>query len=104
MDIKECHPHGKYHRNEDDACHKADNEEHGTGKFAEDGQHQGHITSKAEYARIGQREFVEVGHLVKTMHKEEYAEKEPDKKQNHRHNPVSEILGKQKIVKHSIFV
>ena len=93
MDVEKGHGHCRYHRDDCDPDKQASDEENGAGKLTENTEHQCHITTKAEYARIGIRQFIEVHHLVQSMRKEEDAEEQSECKDEQRYYPVPAILG-----------
>ena len=101
MNIEKCYSHRNNHRYKHDTSQTSYHQKHRAGKLTENSQHQGHITSKAKntWKCIGQ--LIEMCHLIKSVHKKQYAKKQSDKKDQNGNTLSSEIPREQKIVKHS---
>ena len=93
MNIEEGYRHSCYHRDDSNPDKQSDNKKYGAGKLAEYTEHQCHIASETEYARIGIRQFIKVHHLIQSMGKEEDTEEQSECKDQQRYNPVPAILG-----------
>ena len=94
MDVEKRDSHGCDHRDDRDPDKQSCNKENRAGKLTENTEHQCHITTETEYARIGIRQFIEVHHLVQSMRKGENAEEQSECKDKQRYDPVPAILGK----------
>ena len=101
MYIEEGDSHRSNHRNDRDSEKEAGHKEDRAAELTEDTDHKGHVTAQAEYARIGRGEFVEIHHLVQTVHHEEHAKEKPEAEDKEGYHLLPAILGKQEIVKHS---
>jgi hypothetical protein len=101
MYVKEGNSHGNYHRQNHYSEEKAGNKKERTAEFGKNSQHKGHIAAKSENTRICKGQLRKIHHLAKTMNKEHYTEKESENKDKGRYALSSEMLGKQKIVKHN---
>ena len=93
MNIEEGHAHGDYHRNGHDTDKKACNQEERTAEFAEDGDHQGSITSESQHPRLTDDQCIEIHNLIYTMHEEQYAEYDAYHKDQERRYLPAESVG-----------
>ena len=102
MDVKECDSHGDYHRQDHDSEKNTGYKEERAAEFAEDSDHQRHIAAKSKDARICEGQLGKVHHLTYSMNKEHDSEENSENKDQGRYTFSSEMLGKQKFVKHNI--
>ena len=98
MDIEECYTHGYDHRDHGNPDHKAGNQEKRAAEFTEDTHHQAHIAAESKNIRKSLRQFVEIGHLVNAMSKEQYSKEHSEAQYQKGNSLPPETLWKQEIV------
>ena len=102
MNIEKCDSHSNNHRNSHYPDQKAGNQKERTTKFTENSYHQRHIASKTKNTWIRIEQIIEMDHLIKAMREEKDSKYKSYQKNQSGNSLPSEILGKQKIIKHTI--
>ena len=101
MDIEERDSLCSDHRQDHDSDKKSGNKKKRTAELTENGDHKGHIASKAQNTGIILGKNLKVHHLIDSVDKEKHTENNAQCKNQEGHSLPSEMLGKQKIIKHS---
>jgi hypothetical protein len=92
MYVKEGDTHRHNHRYGHQSDHKSGNKEERTAEFTEDTDHQRHVASKTEDARIIVDQEIEVHHLIQAMNEKQHTEHKAHCKNQKRRSLSSELM------------
>ena len=101
MDIEERDSHCSDHRQDHDSDKKSGYKKKRTAELTENGDHKGHIAAETKNTRIIFGKDIKIHHLIDSVDKEKHTENNAQCKNQEGNSLPSEMLGKQKIVKHN---